>query len=146
MSRLSRIVRLYNEFRENAPNIAKYFGIHDYEYKLEFTAPDLFHFKIINETLPSYIFPTLPNELSMRICNFLYSKKVIEYRVEYPQDYPFNPPKWTLLTILTPLAYKNATRILNHQYDLSWSPAISVEIDILNMISTIQLCIEKDVS
>ena len=42
--------------------------------------------------------------------------------------------------------YKNDTRILNHKYDLSWSPAISVEIDILNMISTIQLCIEKDVS
>jgi len=144
MNRLSRIKRLYNEFRSNAPNIAKYFQLKDVEYALDFTAPDMFHFKIIHETLSPYVFPTLPTEISIHIAKYLYSKKEIVYRIDYPLDYPFKPPKWTLMTILAPPAYKLACIILNYQYDRHWSPAIRVEKDVLNMIGTIELCIEKD--
>lgn len=143
MKRIARIEKLYKEFRENAPNIASYFQIKDDEYTLDFTAPDIFHFKILQETLPPYVFPTLPTEMSIHIAKFLYVKKEIVYRIDYPPDYPFKPPKWNLQTILTPPAYKLATHILNYQYDRHWSPAITVEKDVLNMIGTIS-CIEKD--
>ena len=144
MKRIQRIERLYNEFRDNAPNIASYFQIKDAEYTLVFTSPDKFHFTIIHENLTPYVFPTLPMEMSIHIAKFLYSKKEIVYHIDYPQDYPFKPPKWTLQTIMAQPYYKRATHILNHQYDLYWSPAISVEKDILNMIGTIS-CIEKDI-
>jgi len=143
---MARIAKLYKEFSDNAPNIAKYFGIQGVEYELHFTPPYIFHFKIIREYLPSYVFPILPNELSVHIAKFLYTKKEIVYLIDYPADYPFKPPKWTLLTVLTPLYYEHATHILNYQYDLDWSPAISVEKDVLNMIGTIESCIEKNVA
>jgi len=145
MKRIARIAKLHKEFRENAPDIAAYFGMKDVEYKFDFTAPDIFHFKIIHEApLPPYVFPTIPNELSIHIAKFLYCKKVVVYRIDYPQDYPFKPPKWTLMTMLAPLPYRCATLILNYQYDRCWSPAISVEKDVLNMIGTIESCIEKN--
>lgn len=144
--RASRMNRLYQEFKENAPNIAAYFQMKDVQYTFELLPDNLFQFKIIHETLPPYVFPTLPTELSIHISTFLYSRNEIEYQVKYPEDYPFKPPKWTLLTILTPEAYKRAAVILNYQYGLSWSPAISVEKDVLNMIGMIQSCIEENVS
>ena len=145
MKRIARIAKLHKEFRDNAPDIAAYFGMKDVEYKFDFTAPDIFHFKIIYEApFPPCVFPTLPTEVSIHIAQFLYSKKVVEYRIDYPQDYPFKPPKWTLMTMLAPLPYQFATHILNYQYDRDWSPAISVEKDVLNMIGTIESCIEKN--
>ncbi len=145
MKRIARIAKLHKEFRENAPDIATYFGMKDVEYTFDFTAPDIFHFKIIHEApFPPCVFPTLPIEISIHIAQFLYCKKVVEYRIDYPPDYPFKPPKWTLLTILAPPPYLFATHILNYQYDRDWSPAISVEKDVLNMIGMIELCIEKN--
>jgi len=145
MKRIARIAKLHKEFRDNAPDIAAYFGMKNVEYTFEFTAPDIFHFHIIHEApVTPCVFPTLPTEVSIHIAKFLYSKQTVAYRIDYPPDYPFKPPKWTLLTILAPLPYQCATHILNYQYDRDWSPAISVEKDVLNMIGTIESCIEKN--
>ena len=80
----------------------------------------------------------IPIELSIKISGFLYECTSVTYHVILPGDYPYKPPQWLLQTIVAPQLYVDAMYVLAHQYDNSWSPAISIEKDVLNMIHCIE--------
>lgn len=141
--RIQRINKLFCDFITNLGNetIASYFQIDHSKYTLTKWTDDVYLFKVICESFPKYVFPLLPIELSMKISSFLYTKDVIEYSVFFTMDYPFKPTKWLLLGSAQPSPdkYKAAMYYQNKRYDESWSPAITIEKDILNMIDSIEL-------
>ena len=140
MSRTRRITNLFNEFNKNlkGQSIAEYFQITHSKYDLKKVNDQTFEFKISYELFPRYALD-LPIELSMKIAGYLYEHTAIHYQIRIPNDYPFKPPVWIMLTISPPQLYKDALCVLNHRYDKDWSPAITIEKDILNMIDCIEL-------
>ena len=75
----------------------------------------------------------------MKIAGYLYEYTTIDYQIRIPNDYPFKPPEWIMLTITAPQLYKDALSVLNYRYYQDWSPAITMEKDVLNMIDCIEL-------
>jgi len=140
MARERRISRLFDEFQQNlrGQKIADYFQIDHSEYMLSRIDENTFEFKVIHEVFPRYSLD-LPVELSMKIIGYLYEYTEIYYNIKIPADYPFKPPTWLMQTITPPKLYQDAVYILNYRYDNDWSPAITIEKDILNMI----ICIES---
>ena len=139
MARVRRIARLFDEFTHNlrGQSIAEYFQITHSKYDLKKMEDQLFEFKISYELLPRYALD-LPIELSIKIAGYLYEHTAIEYHIRIPNDYPFKPPEWIMQSIVAPQIYNDAVHVLNHRYDNSWSPAITIEKDILNMIECIE--------
>jgi hypothetical protein len=139
MARARRIDRLFTEFKENlhGQSIADYFQIDHSKYELSRVDPNTFEFKVSYEVFPSYALD-LPIELSMKIVGYLYERTEIQYQIRIPNDYPFKPPKWVMQTITPPQLYTNALCVLNYRYDKDWSPAITIEKDVLNMIECIE--------
>jgi hypothetical protein len=139
--RQARIHRHYEEFvyHLNGKTISEYFQIKEFECKLTKITPEGFLFEVKQETFPTYVFPTLPTELSIHISNFLYTSQEAEYVLTFPEEYPFKPPHWLLLSSRPVAKYILATNYLNKQYESSWSPAITLEKDILNMIVSISI-------
>jgi hypothetical protein len=144
MARERRITRLFTEFKENlhGQSIADYFQINHSKYDLKQVDPNTFEFKISYEVFPRYALE-LPIELSMKIIGYLYEHTEIYYQIRIPNDYPFKPPLWVMQTITPPQVYKDALCVLNHRYDKDWSPAITIEKDVLNMIECIEF--QKDI-
>ena len=139
MARVRRITHLFDEFTQNlkGKSIADYFQITHSQYDLKKIDDQTFEFKISYELLPQCALD-LPIELSMKIAGYLYEYTRIYYQIRIPNDYPFKPPKWVMLTITPPELYNNALCVLNYRYDKDWSPAITLEKDILNMIECIE--------
>lgn len=139
MARVRRITHLFDEFTHNlkGKSIADYFQITHSQYDLKKIDDQTFEFKISYELFPRYVLD-LPIELSMKIAGYLYEYTRIYYQIRIPNDYPFKPPKWVMLTITPPELYNNALCVLNYRYDKDWSPAITLEKDILNMIECIE--------
>ena len=139
MARVRRITHLFDEFTQNlkGKSIADYFQITHSQYDLKKIDDQTFEFKISYELFPRYVLD-LPIELSMKIAGYLYEYTRIYYQIRIPNDYPFKPPKWVMLTITPPELYNNALCVLNYRYDKDWSPAITLEKDILNMIECIE--------
>ena len=140
MARANRINKLFQEFIDNlnGKTIASYFQIDHSTYTFSRLDDSTFEFKVRNESFPKCVFEKVPIELSMKIIGFLYQCTCVTYHITFPADYPFKPPQWNLQTILAPQLYVDALHVLTHQYDNSWSPAISIEKDILNMIHCIE--------
>ena len=140
MTRPLRITRLFDEFNKNlkGQSIAEYFQITHSKYDLKKVDDQTFEFKISYELLPRCALD-LPIELSMKIAGYLYEYTTIDYQIRIPNDYPFKPPEWIMLTIAPPQLYNDALCVLNYRYDKDWSPAITIEKDILNMIDCIEL-------
>jgi ubiquitin-protein ligase len=138
MARERRITNLFEEFKTHlqGKSIAEYFQITHTKYDLKRLEENLFEFKLSYEILPRYALD-LPIELSMKIAGYLYEHTTIYYHIKIPQDYPFKPPQWIMATIAPPQLYKDALCVLNYRYDKDWSPAITIEKDILNMIECI---------
>jgi len=139
MARERRITRLFTEFKEhlNGQSIADYFQINHTKYELTRINEQSFEFKLSYEVLPRYAVD-LPIELSIKIAGYLYEYTQIYYKIQFPEDYPFKPPKWIMQTILPPKVYIDALHILNYRYSKDWSPAITMEKDVLNMIECIE--------
>ena len=140
MTRPLRITRLFDEFNKNlkGQSIAEYFQITHSKYDLKKVDDQTFEFKISYELLPRCALD-LPIELSMKIAGYLYEYTTIDYQIRIPNDYPFKPPEWIMLTITAPQLYKDALSVLNYRYYQDWSPAITMEKDVLNMIDCIEL-------
>ena len=139
MARVRRITRLFDEFNHNlrGQSIAEYFQITHSKYDLKKIDDQTFDFTNSYELLPRYALD-LPIELSIKIAGYLYEHTTIYYQIRIPNDYPFKPPEWIMLTISPPQLYKDALSVLNYRYYQDWSPAITIEKDVLNMIECIE--------
>jgi hypothetical protein len=131
-----RITRLYDEFLKNVSGtIESYFQITHSKYKLDRISTREFLFTIYQDSCP-FVYVALPSELNIYINAFLYEYAIVTYSLVFPSDYPFHPPIWSIAKSSTN-TLKNFNRIVhyqNYRYSISWSPAITIEKDILNMI------------
>jgi hypothetical protein len=139
MARERRLTKLFTEFTENlhGQSIADYFQINHSKYDLKRIDEQTFEFKITYEIFPRYALD-LPIELSIKIVGYLYEHTEIYYHIRIPNDYPFRPPEWIMQTITPPQLYNDALTVLNYRYFMDWSPAITIEKDVLNMIECIE--------
>ena len=139
-----RIDNQYSSFVESAPCIEDYFQIPHSKYKLTRLTNREFRFEIRKERC-NFVGIDLPTELRIHINSFLYEFKVVSYKMSIPYDYPFRPPQWTVELVNTNIPSKQdelAVYYQNRRYDVSWSPAISFEKDILNMIDSYETCLD----
>ena len=81
----------------------------------------------------------LPIELNMNILSYVHEYSFATYKVKIPDDYPFKPPVWSLENVKTNIIWNHlfAAHFQNHRYMMSWSPSLSLEKDVLNMIEAI---------
>ena len=87
----------------------------------------------------------LPMDIIHKISSYLNCYLKIKTKIVYPQDYPFQPPQWTLVcvkhNIETKINLKDYYEYLvethNNSYLVDWSPAIHINIDILEFIRRI---------
>ena len=139
-----RIETRYLAFVENAPCIEEYFQILHSKYKLTRRTNREYTFEIRRENC-TFAGIDLPSELRVYINSFLYEFKIITYKMIIPDDYPFKPTVWSLELLHTNVPSKQdelAVYYQNHRYQISWSPVISFEKDILNMIDAYETCVE----
>jgi len=117
--------------------ISDYFQIPHYTCTLLRNSPTEFTITIYRETMQNYAFPKLPIDLSVYISGYLYECINVSYTLVFPLDSPFKPPTWALLhdkTNGTRVNYMYVSHLLNKQYKVDWSPAMSLEKTILNLI------------
>ena len=89
-------------------------------------------------------FIDLPEEISRYISDYLYVCINIPLEILFPLSYPFTPPLWSLIKVEHNLYnppinledyYKYIVDNHNSPYsDDRWSPAIEIEVDILDFI------------
>jgi len=125
---MRRLNNLYEEF-QRIPSIETHFQIKGYTFKVERKEEHLFEFTLT--TVQPSIEIDLPQELIHHIQSYLIDHSVIQ--IKYPNDYPFKCPHFSLVSG----GYKKGLDILNYGYDRDWSPAITFEKDILNLIQYI---------
>jgi hypothetical protein len=75
----------------------------------------------------------LPDDILQHIEEYLIEEAQIQ--IKYPSDYPFKCPKFSLVSGTH--KHDVGLSILNYGYDRDWSPAITFEKDILNLIQYI---------
>ena len=82
-------------------------------------------------------FEALPPELSMYVMTYLYHRRACSLKIEFPMDYPYQASIWSTLREQNMDAVAAVAR-QNCNYANSWSPAITIEKDVLNMILELQ--------
>ena len=130
--RVERMVQRYRECVKDE-SLASYFQINYAAFELKQLSTISFSFTIREEYMPRLIVG-LPSDLCVYIGGFLYENKVAVFHLLFPPDYPFKPPKWSVLKEHHTDKCEKVVHYQNHRYDISWSPAITLEKDILNMI------------
>ena len=124
---MKRLNNLYEQFQQ-IPSIENHFQITGYTFNVSRIDESTFHF---NSTTTLLIELELPEELVNHIKSYLIEKECIE--IKYPRDYPFKCPRFSIVS-----GTENpGLSILNYAYDRDWSPAITFEKDILNLIQHI---------
>jgi ubiquitin-protein ligase len=133
-----RINNLYTLFLQslNDVSIADYFQIKNYTYALTQNSPTAFTFTMHGMKLHHCVFQQLPIDLSIHISKYLYEKTNVVYSLVFPMDYPFKHPMWSLVedTSNTKIRHEYASHFMNKQHEVSWSPSITLEKNVLNMI------------
>lgn len=87
----------------------------------------------------------LPFEISCIIHSYLYNKMEINILITYPLEYPFVRPIWSLINVKHNFKtllnlnkyYKYLIDKHNHKHLQYWSPAISIDRNILEFIQQI---------
>jgi len=94
-----------------------------------------FTFTVYREKMQNYAFQKLPIDLSVYISGYLYECINVSYTLVFPLDSPFKPPTWSLLQDKTNIKinYEYVSHLLNKQYKVDWSPAMSLEKVVLNL-------------
>jgi len=123
----------------NEMSIDKYFQIPDTKITL---TQIKFNELILKYKYDNYILVNihnLPIDLNMKCLSYLYEYSFAIYKVKIPEDYPFKPPFWILENVKTNIKWNHlfAAHFQNHRYMMSWSPSLSLEKDVLNMIEAI---------
>ena len=125
---MRRLNNLYEQFQK-IPSIEKYFQIVGYKFHVKRIDEATFHFG--STTIVKKINLSLPDVIIDYIQSYLIDKLFIE--IKYPKDYPFKCPRFSLLSGVE----NKGIDVLNYAYDRDWSPAITFEKDILNLIQHI---------
>jgi hypothetical protein len=121
----------------NGKCISNYFQITRYSCVLLRNSVMEFIVSIYSEQMKNYAFQQLPIELSIHISGYLYECINVSYKLVYPIDSPFKPPTWYLLydkTNNSRINYEYVSHLLNKQYNVDWSPAISLEKTVLSLL------------
>lgn len=145
------MLRLFEKFDNIQCDISKlheYFGIKNTENRMRRICLEKTNDNIVNYTLTieSYnrefdllknnIFD-LPKDINIYINSYLQNNRKIQYYIELPPNYPFQKPEWTLIEYKVNGVKKDAKyTIFCSQFD--WSPALSLDKEILNYISTLE--------
>lgn len=124
---MKRLNNLFEQFQQIS-SIEDHFQIEGYTFQVERINDTTFHFN--STTLVNFELE-LPEELTCHIKSYLIEKTSVE--IKYPPDYPFRCPHFSLVAGIE----KPGVVILNYAYDRDWSPAITFEKDILNLIQYI---------
>lgn len=136
-----RLNRVYELFLVNLQDksISDYFNV-SANYELIRESVMEFKFSVDRCSFPKAVFTHIPIELSMRISSFLFNHDSVSYSLCFPNDYPFNPPKWELLSYhsSTQVNYAYHSHEINMEYARGWTPMITIEKNILNMIELIE--------
>ena len=88
------------------------------------------------EYIPQCNIDDLCSDVNKYIASFLYRKSTCRFRIIFTPSYPFQPTEWSIISLKSNenADFYKALAFQNHQYKVSWTPAISIEADILNMI------------
>ena len=124
---MRRLNNLYEEF-QRIPSIEGHFQIVGYTFRVERIDETTFQFK--STTILPNIKLDLPCDITRHIQSYLINETLIE--IKYPKDYPFKCPHFSVFG-----QENKGVHILNYAYDRDWSPAITFEKDILNLIQHI---------
>ena len=136
--------------QENNINLKEYFGIIDTSQRsVNFDATHnndgtifTICFKEVNKMVN---IRCLPMDIICKISSYLNCYLTIKTKIIYPQDYPFEPPQWSLVCVKHNIEsrmnlkeyYEYLVETHNNKYSIDWSPAIHIDIDILDFISKI---------
>jgi hypothetical protein len=136
--------------QENNSNLKEYFGIIDTPQRIvNINATHnneavicTVSFKEVNKMIN---IRCLPMDIICKISSYLNCYLTIKTKIIYPQDYPFEPPQWSLVCVKHNIEsrmnlkeyYEYLVETHNNKYSIDWSPAIHIDIDILDFISKI---------
>jgi len=136
--------------QENNSNLKEYFGIIDTPQRIvNINATHnneavicTVSFKEVNKMIN---IRCLPMDIICKISSYLNCYLTIKTKIVYPQDYPFDPPQWSLVCVKHNIEsrmnlkeyYEYLIETHNNKYTIDWSPAIHIDIDILDFISKI---------
>lgn len=143
--------RRFQRFEEvNNINLKEYFGIIDTPHRsvtvdaVQKNAETIFTI-CFKENIPMINIERLPMDVICNIASYLNCSLTIKTKIVYSQDYPFDPPSWSLVSINHNIDsrlnlkeyYEYLVETHNNKYQVDWSPAIHINIDILDFISKI---------
>lgn len=140
--------RRFQRFEEiNNINLKEYFGIIDTPQRIvNINATHnneavicTVSFKEVNKMIN---IRCLPMDIICKISSYLNCYLTIKTKIVYPQDYPFDPPQWSLVCVRHNIEsrlnlkeyYEYLVETHNNQYSVDWSPAIHINVDILDFI------------
>uniref|UniRef100_A0A6C0EYZ5 UBC core domain-containing protein n=1 Tax=viral metagenome TaxID=1070528 RepID=A0A6C0EYZ5_9ZZZZ len=142
MNRVERRMRIMIEqFKTNLNemSIEQYFQIADTKITLKQIQFNELIFNYKYKIFQLVNINNLPIEMNMKVLSYLHEYSFATYKVKIPEDYPFKPPVWSLENVKTNINWNHlfAAHFQNHRYMMSWSPSLSLEKDVLNMIEAI---------
>ena len=142
MNRVERRMNLMiKQFKENVGHLSidQYFQIEDTNITLSQIKFNELIFKYNYKIYKLVNIKNIPIELNSLVLSYLHEYSFATYKVSIPEDYPFKPPIWSLECVKTNIKWNHlfAAHFQNHRYLFSWSPSLSLEKDVLNMIEAI---------
>lgn len=150
MSTNKKFERFHREF--SGIDLAKYFNLCP-ELTIEHTINESIqniHLRICYRKIDHCPRLPLPLELVKEIQLYLNHKIELFVRMDFPIEYPFTPPQWTLLDVQHTVKgllrtcwhgdmtlhhyYQDKIKEHNNYYLIHWTPAITISSDILEFV------------
>ena len=93
-----------------------------------------YRLSIVRKYTLVYYFDELPDDLSVYVSSFLHKHVYAEFDILYPAM--FVPPTWKLIHLdtNTTVNFNECIRLMNRRYIDDWSPAFTLEADMLTLI------------
>jgi|1048.fasta_scaffold21439_3 hypothetical protein len=139
--------RFQKEF--SGVDLAKYFNLCS-GLTIQHTVDDSIHLRICYKKSDPCPFLPLPLEILREIQTYLNHKIELFVQIDFPLEYPFVGPVWSLIDIQHTVRgllrtcwhgemtlhhyYHDKINEHNHYYNLHWTPAITISSDILEFV------------
>lgn len=122
-----------------------YFGISNIQIEVLENENEIFVTTHFNHKSPVYDIQQLPIEISRLIASYNETYIIIKTKIHFGNSYPFDRPIWTLLdvehnvngSISLKEYYQYIVDNHNQQYVRYWSPAITIDKDILEFVQKV---------